>query len=78
MSFIFSGTPCIIHSYCLAVQVGFYSDVVECWLRMLDIPGSILGWGKKCLAFFSPVTFGAQSKITHPMARSTSMLKIDL
>ena len=22
----------MIHLYCLAVQAGFYSDVVECWL----------------------------------------------
>ena len=40
------------HLYCLAVQAGFYSDVLECWLRMLEIPGSIPRWGKRCLAFF--------------------------
>ena len=27
--------------------------------------------------FYSPVTFGAQRKITHPMARSISVSKID-
>ena len=36
-------------------------------------PGLILGWDKRCLAFIHrSVTFGAQRKITHPMARSTS------
>ena len=40
------------HLYCLAVQAGFYSDLVECWLRMLAVPGSILDRGKRCLAFF--------------------------
>ena len=35
-----------------AVQAGFYSDVVECWLRMLEVPGSILSRGKRYLAFF--------------------------
>ena len=41
------------HLFCLAVQAGFYSNVVECWLRMLKVPGSILGRGKRCLAFFT-------------------------
>ena len=27
------------HLYCLAVQAGFYSYVVECWLQMLEGPG---------------------------------------
>ena len=41
------------HLYCLAVQASLYSDVVECWLRMLAVPGSILCWGKRCLVFFT-------------------------
>ena len=40
------------HLYCLAVQAGFYSDMVECWLRILEVPGSILGRGKRYLALF--------------------------
>ena len=36
----------IAHSYCLAVQAGFYSDVVECWLHMRRVAGSILSRGK--------------------------------
>ena len=36
------------HLYCLAVQAGSYSDVVECWLRLLEDPSSILGRGKRC------------------------------
>ena len=35
----------IIHLYCLAVQVGFYSDVVECSTIDRRVPGSILGRG---------------------------------
>ena len=35
----------MIHLYCLAVQAGFYSDVVECSPQDRKIPGSILGWG---------------------------------
>ena len=41
------------HLFCLAVEAGFSSDVVECWLRMLKVPGSILGRGKRCLSFFT-------------------------
>ena len=33
----------IIHLYCLAVQAGFYSDVVECSTIDRRVPGSILG-----------------------------------
>ena len=50
-----------------------YSDVVECWLRMLFVPRP----GQKVFSIFPPVTFGAQPKITHPMAWSTSMSKKD-
>ena len=35
----------IIHLYCLAVQAGFYSDVVECLTVDRRVPGSIPGWG---------------------------------
>ena len=34
----------MIHLYCLAVQAGFYSDVVECSTIDRRVPGSILGW----------------------------------
>ena len=34
----------IIHLYCLAVQAGFYSDVIECSPQDRKVPGSILGW----------------------------------
>ena len=33
--------------------------------------------GQEVFSILSPVTFGAQRKITHPMARSTSVSKID-
>ena len=32
----------MIHLYCLAVQAGFYSDVVECSPQDRKVPGSIL------------------------------------
>ena len=35
----------ISYTYCLAVQAGFYSDVVECWTLDRGVPGSILGRG---------------------------------
>ena len=35
----------IIHMYCLAVQAGFYSDVVECSTLDGRVPGSILTRG---------------------------------
>ena len=35
----------MIHLYCLAVQAGFYSDVVECSTLDRRVPGSILGRG---------------------------------
>ena len=35
----------IIHLYYLAVQAGFYSDVVECSTLVRRVPGSILGRG---------------------------------
>ena len=31
------------HLYCLAVQAGFYGDVVECWIFVWMVAGSILG-----------------------------------
>ena len=33
----------IAYLYCHGVQAGFYSDAVECMLRMLEDPGSIPG-----------------------------------
>ena len=33
----------MIHLYCLAVQAGFYSDLVECSPQDHKVPGSILG-----------------------------------
>ena len=43
----------IIHT-CTALpcDTKLYSDVVECWLRMLEVLGSILGRGKRCLTCF--------------------------
>ena len=52
----------------LGIIHGFYSDVVECWLQMLDVPGSIFGRGKRYLAFFT---------CYHSMAWNTSVSKID-
>ena len=54
-----------MHFYCLAVEAGFYSDVVEClpvdpatWVRFPAGTGKIL----------SLYDNGAHRKITHPMA----------
>ena len=41
----------------LGIIHGFNSDVVECWLRMLDVPGSIFGRGKRYLAIFHLLPF---------------------
>ena len=35
----------ITHLYCLAVQAGFYSDMVECSPQDRKVLGSILGRG---------------------------------
>ena len=37
----------LIHLYYLAVQAGFYSDVVECSTIDRRVPGSILGRDKE-------------------------------
>ena len=42
-----TGYRYIIHLYCLAVQAGFYSDVVECSPQDRKVPGSILDRGMK-------------------------------
>ena len=51
----------MIHLYCLAVQAGFYSDIVECWPVMqtahVRSPAAAL-----VIRNFSPVTSGAQRK----------------
>ena len=59
------------------VQAGFYCDMVR--VLALDVKGPRFDprSGQRCLAFFPPVTFGAHRKITHPMARSTSVWKTD-
>ena len=49
----------MIHLYCLAIQAGFYSNVVECW------PVTQAAWvwflaGALVIRIFSPVTPGAQ------------------
>ena len=51
----------MIHFYCLAVEAGFYSDVVECWtLNPADRVRSPDG-ENVILDFFSfPITFGGQ------------------
>ena len=56
-----------------------YGNAVECLTATQEI---LVTWfdprpGQKVFSNFSTVTFGTQSKITHPMARSTSMSKID-
>ena len=51
----------MIHLYCLAVQAGFYSDVVECWpvTKAARIPSPAAAL---VIRIFSPVTSGAQCK----------------
>ena len=48
----------MIHLYCLAVQAGFYSDVVECWpvTQTARVRSPV---GENVISIFSPVTFGA-------------------
>ena len=51
----------MIHFYCLAVEAGFYSDVVECWtLNPADRVRSPVG--ENVIWIFSPfpITFGGQ------------------
>ena len=56
-----TGYRYIIHLYCLAVQAGFYSDVVEC--RTLSPADRVRSpVGEKCYFHFSTVTFGAHRK----------------
>ena len=56
-----TGYRYMIHLYCLAVQAGFYSDVVEC--RTLSPEDQVRSpVGKMSFPFFSPVTFGAHCK----------------
>ena len=60
------------------VQASFYSDAVECLIS--TVMQEILVRSSavtKALSIFSPVTSGAQRKITHPMARNTPVSKID-
>ena len=66
------------HLYCLAKQAGFYRDVVEMLIYYVRCPRFDPRPGQKVFSIYSPVTFGAQRKITHPMGRSTSMSKTDL
>ena len=66
------------HLYRLAVQAGFYSDAIECWISTHETLVQSSVWAKRLFASFSPVTFGAQRKMTHPMARSTSVSDLDL
>ena len=51
----------MMHLYCLAVQAGFYSDVVECWPVMrtarVRSPATAL-----VIRIFPPVTSGARCK----------------
>ena len=52
----------MIHLYCLAVQAGFYSDVVECLTIDRRVPGSIPGRGVFFNIFYESVTNGVQRK----------------
>ena len=47
----------IIHLYCLAVQAGFYSDVVECSPIDRKVPGSIFGRGMVFLRVRDKLTY---------------------
>ena len=48
----------IIHFYCLAVEAGFYSDVVEC--LPLDPAAQVRFPPRAVGIFLHPVTFGGQ------------------
>ena len=48
----------ITHFYCLAVEAGFYSDVVECF--PLDPAAQVRFPPRACGIFLHPVTFGGQ------------------
>ena len=60
----------MIHLYCLAVQAGFYSDVVECSTLDRRVPGSILGWDMEI--FLRVRDNGAQrgARMTHMCIRT--------
>ena len=61
----------------VAVQAGFYSDAVECWIStQVILVRSSAGAKGDTDKHFSPGTFGAQRKMTHPMAQSTSVLNL--
>ena len=48
----------ITHFYCLAVEAGFYSDVVEC--LPLDTAAQVRFPPREVGIFLHPVTFGGQ------------------
>ena len=51
----------MIHFYCLAVEAGFYSDLVECWtLNPVDRVRSPVGENVIWIFFSFPITFGGQ------------------
>ena len=44
------------HLYRLAVQAGFYSDAIECWISTQETLVRSSAGAKKVISIFSPVT----------------------
>ena len=65
-----TGYRYMIHLYCLAVQAGFYSDVVECW-PVTQAARVRFPVGENVISIFSPVTFIIVSKHIHRKLRCT-------
>ena len=62
----------MIHLNCHGVQAGCYSNGVECWpLTQVAWAGSLVA---ALVISFSPLTAGAQCKMTHE-TRSTSVYR---
>ena len=63
----------MIYFYCLVVQAGFYSDVVEC--RTLSPTDRVRSpVGENVISIFSPVTFGPHHKYLHDCVHKTPCL----
>ena len=52
------------HLYRLAVQAGFYSDAIECWISTQETLVQSSVWAKRLIASFSPVTYEKTKKKT--------------
>ena len=61
------------HFYCLAIEAGFYSDVVEC--LPLDLAAQVRFPPRACGIFLHPVTFGGHCGGPRPVFRASLSMK---